>query len=109
LAQYNFWGRAVSPNGSFHELKFAGMCSGLARAVYIVTATKDGLTEFWAAATPSDHAAVAVQQVLPPGWRVMFSGWRLNPTKAAALKMSSNSVRKLVDSAAIDRGLFLAR
>jgi len=85
------------------------MRNGFARAVYIVTATKNGRTEFWAAATPRHHAAAAVQRVLQPGWRIMFLGWRLSPTVAAALKMSSNSVRKLVGSAAIDRGLFLPR
>jgi hypothetical protein len=84
------------------------MRNGVARAVYIVAATKDGRTEFWAAATPRRYAADAVQQALPPGWRVIFLGWRLSPAKAAALKMSSNSVRKLVDSAAIDRGLLVA-
>ena len=85
------------------------MRNGFARAVYIVTATKDGRTELWAAATPRHRAAATVQQVLPPGWRVEFLGWRLSPTKAAALKMSSNCVRKLISSAAIDGGLLLAR
>lgn len=85
------------------------MRNGFVRAVYIVTATKNGRTEYWAAATSRHHAASAVQQVLPPGWRVMCLGWRLSPKKATALKMSSNSVRKLVDSAAIDRGLLVAR
>lgn len=85
------------------------MRNGFTRAIYIVTATRNGRTEFWAAATPRHRAAAAVQRVLQPGWRTMFLGWRLSPTKAAALKMSSNSVRKLVGSAAIDRGLFLPR
>jgi hypothetical protein len=83
------------------------MRKGSARAVYIVIATKDGQTEFWAAATPRHRAAGAVQRLLPPGWRITFLGWRLSPTKAAALKMSSDSVRKLVSSAAIDGGLLL--
>jgi hypothetical protein len=90
-------------------LKFAGMRKGLARAVYIVIATKDGQTEFWAAATPRQRAAAAVQRLLPPGWRVNFSGWRLSPTKAAALKLSPGSARKLISSTAIDGGLLLAR
>ena len=81
------------------------MSKGLARAVYIVIATKDGQTEFWAASTPRHRAAAAVQRLLPPGWRVTFLGWRLSPTKAAALKMSSDNVRKLISSAAIDGGL----
>jgi hypothetical protein len=80
----------------------------VAHAVYIVTATKGGRSEFWAATTPRSRAANAVQQALPPGWRVMFLGWRLSPARAAALEMSSNSVRKLVGNAAINRGLLLA-
>jgi hypothetical protein len=79
------------------------------RDVYIVAASKNGRTELWAAATPRQRAAAAVQRLLPPGWRVTPLGWRLSPTKAAALKMSSNSVCKLVSSAAIDRGLLRGR
>jgi hypothetical protein len=84
------------------------MGNGPARAVYIVIATKNGQTEFWAAATSRHRAAVTVRRVLPSDWRVTFLGWRLSATKAAALKMSSDSVRKLVGSTAIDAGL-LAR
>jgi len=94
-------------NTSFHDLKFAGMRNGFARAVYIIVATKDGQTEFWGAATPRHRPAAAVQRLLPPGWRVMFLGWRLSRTRAAALKVSSNGVRKLVSSAAVGRGLLL--
>jgi len=85
------------------------MRNGFARAVYIVTATKNGRTEFWAAATPRHHAAAAVQRVLPAGWHAAFLGWRLDPTKSRALQMSSNSVRKLVSGAAIDEGLLRSR
>jgi hypothetical protein len=85
------------------------MRNGFARAVYVVIATKNGKTEYWAAATPRHRAAAAVQRLLPGGWRVTFLGWLLSPTKAAALKMSSGSVRKLIDSTAIDEGLLLGR
>jgi hypothetical protein len=85
------------------------MPNGVARAVYVVIATKDGQTEFWAAATPRHRAAAAVQQLLPPGWRVSFLGWRLGATKAAELKLSLGSVHKLINSAAVDGGLLLAR
>jgi len=85
------------------------MRNGSARAVYVVIATKDGQTEFWAAATPRYRAAAAVQQLLSPGWRVSFLGWRLSPAKAAALKMSAGNVQKLISSTAIDEGLLLAR
>jgi len=91
------------------KVKFAGMRKGFARAVYIVTATKNGRTEFWAAATTRHRAADTVRRLLPPGWRVAFFGWQLSRTKAAALKMSSNSARKLINSTAIDRGLLIAR
>jgi hypothetical protein len=100
--------RGAGSNTSFHDFKFAGMRNGFARAVYIVIATKDGQTEFWAAATARNRAAAAVQ-ALAPGWRVTFLGWRLGPTKAAELKMPSGSVRKLIGSTAIDSGLLLAR
>lgn len=83
------------------------MQNGFARVIYVVAATKNGRTEFWAAATVRYLAASAVQRALPPGWRILFLGWRLSPAKAAALKMSSDSVRKLVGSAAVERGLFL--
>jgi hypothetical protein len=93
----------------FSRLKSAGMREGLVRTVYIVTATKNGQTEFWAAATSRHRAAAAVQRLLPSGWSVMCLGWRLSPTKAAALKLSSNSVRRLISSTAIDGGLLLSR
>jgi hypothetical protein len=85
------------------------MRNGFARAAYVVIATRNGQTEFWAAATPRHRAAAAVQRLLAPGWRVTFLGWRLSPTKTSALKMSSDSVRKLVGSTAIDGGLLLSR
>lgn len=83
------------------------MRNGFARIIYVVAATKNGRTEFWAAATARYLAEAAVQRALPPGWRILFLAWRLSPTKAAALKMSSGSVCKLVGSAMIERGLFL--
>jgi hypothetical protein len=84
------------------------MRNRFARTVYIVAATKYSRTEFWAVATARHEATSAVQRVLPPGWQIIFLGWRLSPTKAAELKMSPNSVRKLVGNSAIKRGLFQA-
>ena len=63
--------------------------------VYVVAATKDGQTEFWAAATPRARAAAAVQRLLPLGWTAFATGWRLTPGKVAELSMHINSVRKL--------------
>lgn len=66
-----------------------------ANIIYVVSASKDGRSEFWAAATPRRLAAAQVQQLLPSGWTAVLTGWRLNPEKAAELKMRGNTVRKL--------------
>ena len=71
------------------------MGKAFAGRIYVVAATKNGQTEFWAAATPRKIAAAEVQQLLPTGWMAVPTGWRLNPEKVAALNMRANSVRKL--------------
>lgn len=71
------------------------MGNAFASRVYVVAATKDGQTEFWAAATPRARAAAAVQRLLPLGWTAFITGWRLTPRKVAELSMRTNSVRKL--------------
>jgi len=63
--------------------------------ICVVAATKDGQTEFWAAATPRKTAAAEVQQLLPTGWMAVPTGWHLTPEKATELNMRANSVRKL--------------
>jgi hypothetical protein len=77
------------------ERIFAGMKTVFANDIYVVSATKDGQTEFWAAATARRVAAAQVQQLLPPGWKAALTGWRLNPERAAKLKMLANTVRPL--------------
>ena len=55
--------------------------------IYVVNATKDDQSEFWATAAPRRAAAVQVQQLLPPGWTATLMGWRLGRVRAAELKM----------------------
>ncbi len=71
------------------------MGNAFAGRIYVVAATRNVQTEFWAAATPRKTSAVAVQQLLPAGWMAVPTGWRLTPEKVAELNMSANSVRKL--------------
>ena len=77
------------------EKKFAGMHNAFAGRIYVVAATKDGQTEFWAAATRRGSAAAAVQQLLPLGWTAVVTGWHLAPGKVAEFNMRANSVRKI--------------
>ncbi len=71
------------------------MGNAFAGRIYVVAATKDGQTAFWAAATPRKTAAAEVQQLLPLGWTAVPTGWLLTPEKAAELNMRANSVRKI--------------
>jgi len=66
-----------------------------AGAVYVIAATKDGATEYWAAATPRDQAIKAVQEQLAPGWSASMTDRRLDTAQVAELEMRLNSVRKL--------------
>jgi len=64
--------------------------------IYVVAATKDNKTEFWAAAVRRGDALAAVQQLLAPGWTAAtIMDWRLTPERVAALKIRTNDVRKL--------------
>jgi hypothetical protein len=69
-----------------------------AEFVYVVSATKNGRSEFWAAATPRDSAAEHVRRSLPPGWKAILTGWRLGPERTAELEMRPNTVRKLTEA-----------
>jgi hypothetical protein len=66
-----------------------------AGVVYIVTAMKDGETEYWVAANPRDQALAAVREHLAPGWTPSLTDQRLPPEMVAQLEMHANSVRKL--------------
>jgi hypothetical protein len=67
----------------------------IADVVYVVSATKNGQSEFWAAATPPDSAAAQVQGSLPPGWEAKLTGWRLGAERVAELQMAPNTVRRI--------------
>jgi hypothetical protein len=74
------------------------MTTLIADMVYVVSATGNGESEFWAAATPRDSAAAQVQGSLPPGWEARLTGWRLGAERIAELQMAPNTVRKITRS-----------
>jgi hypothetical protein len=74
------------------------MNTTFADVLYVVTATKNGQSEFWAAATPRRVAAAQVQRSLPPGWKAIVTSWRLSRGRAAELEMRTNTVRKLTEA-----------
>jgi hypothetical protein len=67
----------------------------LADGVYVVVATEDDETEYWAVATPCHTALDTVRAELAPGWTLFLTGRRLTPRRVASMKMHPNSVRKL--------------
>jgi hypothetical protein len=70
-----------------------------AQRIYVVAATKDNKTEFWAAATGRSAALATVQRLLAPGWTATtIMDWRLPSERVVALKLPANGVRKLSDS-----------
>ena len=71
------------------------MNRSIAEVVYVVSATKNGQSEFWAAATRRDSAAELVQGLLPPGWAAKLTGWRLGAERIAELQMAPNTVRRI--------------
>jgi hypothetical protein len=71
------------------------MANTYAGGVYIVVATKNGATEYWAAATHRAKAVSAVKEMLPPGWDGTVTERRLTPDQVAELKLRANGVRKL--------------
>jgi len=50
------------------------MSKAFAGRIYVVAATRDGQTEFLAAATPRKTAAAEVQQLLPIEWMAVATG-----------------------------------
>ena len=69
------------------------MSNTYAGVVYIVTAMKDGETEYWVAANPRDQALAAVREHLAPGWTPSLTDQRLPPEMV--VEMHANRVRKL--------------
>jgi hypothetical protein len=63
--------------------------------IYVVAAMKDGVVEYWAAATLQENAVAAVEKHRGPGWRVTLTEQRLTSQRLSILKMLPNTVRKL--------------
>ena len=67
----------------------------LVGGIYVVEAKKDGVAEYWAAATLQENAVAAVEEELGPGWIATLTGRRLTSQRLSILKMRPNTVRKL--------------
>jgi hypothetical protein len=63
--------------------------------IYVVEAMKDGVVEYWAAATLQENAVSAVARHLGPEWIVRLTEQRLTNQRLSILKMLPNTVRKL--------------
>jgi hypothetical protein len=74
---------------------FNGMRRHLLGGIYVVEATKDGVVEYWAAATLQENAVSAVANQLGPGWTVTLTEQRLTSQRLSILKMLPNTGRKL--------------
>jgi hypothetical protein len=66
-----------------------------ARCAYVVEATKNGQTEYWAAATHRDDALAVVRTQTSPDWNLVLTTRCLMRKQAAELKMMHNTVLKL--------------
>jgi hypothetical protein len=71
------------------------MRKAFARGVHVVETTKDGVTEYWAAATHRCDAVAAVRNQVQPDWSLVLTERRLTREQFVELKMRRNSVRKL--------------
>ena len=63
--------------------------------IYVVQASKDGITQYWAAATIREDAVRTVEMELGPGWTVTLTNRRLTGQRLSALKLRPNGVQKL--------------
>jgi hypothetical protein len=66
-------------------------------AVYVVVAvaSKDGLTEHWAAQGTAGQALADVRRYLPSGWFLTLTGEMLSAEEADALGIRPGNVRRL--------------
>ncbi len=71
------------------------MGNPLVGGIYVVQASKGGVTQYWAAATIQGDAVAAVQRDLGPGWSVTLPNQRLTGQRLSALKLRPNGVQKL--------------
>jgi hypothetical protein len=67
----------------------------LVGGIYVLEARKDGVTEYWAAATLQENAVAAVEKELGLVWIATLTDRRLTGQRLSMLKMRSNTVRKL--------------
>ncbi len=63
--------------------------------IYVVAATKDDTTVYWATATRREDAVTAVELLLGPGWTVALTERRITPAQGAVLKLRDNDIREL--------------
>jgi hypothetical protein len=66
-----------------------------ASEIYVVTAIKDGVTEYWVAATTPKEAVMAVQLQAGPQWQVKVTDRRITALEAHRLKLRPGHVRRL--------------
>ncbi len=66
-----------------------------AGAIYMIAASKDGKTEYWAAATSPKEATAAVQLAVGPAWKIKLINRRLTPAQVAELSLQPDDVRRL--------------
>jgi hypothetical protein len=74
---------------------FCFMGDTYASDIHVVAATKDGQTQFWAAALPLHEVLAQVALEVGDGWALTVTTKRLTVQKAAALNMRSNSIRRI--------------
>ena len=67
----------------------------LVGGIYVLEARKDGVTEYWAAATLQENAVAAVEKELGLGWIATLTDRRLTGQRLSMLKMRPNTMRKL--------------
>jgi len=63
--------------------------------IYVVAATKDNTTLYWATATQREDAVTAVELLLGPGWAVALTERRITPAQGAVLRLRDNDIREL--------------
>jgi len=64
-------------------------------AVYVVVASKDELTEHWAALGTAGQVLAQVRRYLPSGWLLSLTGEKLSPEEADALGIRPGNVCRL--------------
>ncbi len=67
----------------------------LVGGIYVVQASRDGVTGYWAAATIREDAVPAVQKAVGPEWTVTRTGRRLIGQRLSLLNLRPNGVEKL--------------